>query len=197
MIEVEQKFVVDDATLSPVLQAASFIGERRFTDTYFDDPCYSLTTKDIWLRARDGKWELKLPLRNAAQQSDDQYDELTDEDMIREKISLPKNNSLSEDLAAACFAPFCTITTVRKKYSLPPFVIDVDTLDSGRKIGEVELMVNTEAEIPKAVSRIKRFFEQHKIPLAPVRGKAIEYIQMHNPAHYAALRQAGVLRNID
>ena len=68
-IEVERKF---EAPEHSVLAASveklggTTIGTKSFTDVYYDTAGCSLTRRDIWLRARDGAWELKLPVEEDA-----------------------------------------------------------------------------------------------------------------------------------
>ena len=62
MIEIEKKFILTPEQEQALIKGADFIEEKEFTDIYYDDKILSLTTKDIWLRERAGKFELKVPL---------------------------------------------------------------------------------------------------------------------------------------
>ena len=64
-IEVEKKFTAPDcAWLAKCVKetGGTDIGKKSFTDVYYDTAACVLTRKDIWLRCRDGAWELKLPV---------------------------------------------------------------------------------------------------------------------------------------
>jgi hypothetical protein len=69
-IEVERKFQAPDSGLTLAVLAAggSLLGEKRFSDAYWDTPECELTRSDTWLRVRrmeadeEGQWELKLPV---------------------------------------------------------------------------------------------------------------------------------------
>lgn len=37
------------------------INEEKYTDEYYDSSTYQLTSGDIWLRKRNGKWQCKAP----------------------------------------------------------------------------------------------------------------------------------------
>lgn len=58
-IEVEVKFPLGKAEEDKIKAIAKLSSIKRFTDDYFDNKAYTLTSKDIWLRLRDGKWECK------------------------------------------------------------------------------------------------------------------------------------------
>ena len=73
-IEVERKFefeASDASALKAAVLARGGVlkGETRFRDVYWDTADCALTRRDMWLRARDGCWELKLPAEEAAQRS--------------------------------------------------------------------------------------------------------------------------------
>ena len=62
-IEVEKKFAPPDMdTLSERIASlgGTTIGEKSFTDVYYDTADCALTRRDMWLRCRDDEWELKL-----------------------------------------------------------------------------------------------------------------------------------------
>jgi len=65
MLEIERKFLTPPDLLARVAAAGGrSLGEKVFTDTYFDNPrSYCLSTKDCWLRKRESAFELKVPLR--------------------------------------------------------------------------------------------------------------------------------------
>ena len=61
MIEVEKKFILTTEQEKSLIEGADFLGEKKFTDIYYDDEDFSLTKKDLWLRNREGRFELKIP----------------------------------------------------------------------------------------------------------------------------------------
>lgn len=195
-IEVEKKFILSEEDIQRIIQGAQFLGEKSFTDTYFDTADYSLTKADKWLRLRDDRFELKLPMnqgKGSSQRKLDQYEELTDDNLIRSALGIKVVGTLEDDLKANGYEPFSTFTTTRKKYKKSDFIIDLDTMDFGYSIGEIELMVNDASEMETALNRILAFAEELGLSIAPVRGKVIEYIKRNNPNHYKALDKAGVL----
>lgn len=202
MIEVEKKFILSPENEKRLLKGAEFLNARTFTDVYYDSDDYTLTTHDIWLRARDGKWELKVSLYTDPHRFGDQYEEIEDEARIREKLHVPAGKNLEHDLALAGYAPFCTITTLRRKYKKGPFTIDLDegrwedAMENGvHALAEIELMVNDASEADGAFQSIKTFAEQQGLTFGHVRGKAVEYLKKVKPRHFRALVEAGVVRD--
>lgn len=183
MIEVEKKFLLDGAERERLLEGAKFVSEYSFTDTYFDDKNYSLTSKDIWLRKRDGKWELKIPLHKGADRLGDQYRELDTEEEIRGLINIE------------AYSPFSTFMTIRKKYQKGDFIIDLDFVDFGDfkyEIGEIELIVEDESKSAEALDKILNFAKENGLKITHVRGKLMEYLKRMRPDHFQKLVAANV-----
>jgi len=198
MIEVEKKFILNEQDKERLTKNAEFLNERVFTDIYYDTEIFSLTSYDKWLRYREGRFELKLPLHEGADRLADQYDELEDEQKIREALNLPPNGNLSDDLAKTGYSPFCTCKTTRRKYKKEPFIIDLDTVDFQDftyNIGEIELMVKEKSEIESAIEKIMDFAKSQNLTIVPVRGKVIEYLKRAKPNHYQALIDAKVVKD--
>lgn len=198
MIEVEKKIILNEQDKERLTKDAEFLNERVFTDIYYDTEIFSLTSNDKWLRSREGKFELKLPLHDGVERLADQYDELEDEQKIRVALNLPSNGNLADDLAKAGYSPFCTCKTMRRKYKKEPFIIDLDVVDFQDftyNIGEIELMVNDKSEIEGAIEKIMKFAKAQNLTIAPVRGKVIEYLKRVRPNHYQALVQARVVKD--
>ena len=198
MIEVEKKFILNEQDKERLTKEAQFLNERVFTDTYYDTEIFSLTTKDKWLRSREGRFELKLPLHKGVDRLADQYDELEDEQKIRKALNLPSNGNLADDLAKAGYFPFCTCKTTRRKYKKEQFIIDIDIVnfqDFIYNIVEIEMMVKEKSEIEKAIEKIMYFAKSQNLTIAPVRGKVIEYLKRTKPNHYQALVLAKVVKD--
>lgn len=198
MIEVEKKFILSRQDEERLTKDSQFINERVFTDIYYDTENFSLTSKDKWLRFRDGKFELKLPLHNGSDRLADQYEELEDEHKIREILNLSSNENFADDLAMDGYLPFCACKTTRKKYKRGLFIIDIDSVDFQNftySIGEIELMVNEKSQIESAIEKIMAFVKKQNLTIAPVRGKVIEYLKRIKPNHYQTLVQAGVVED--
>lgn len=198
MIEVEKKFLLSDQDKEQLIEDAEFLNERTFTDVYYDTADFTLTSQDKWLRSREGRFELKLPLHHGTDRLADQFDELEDDFSIKQSLGFVSEGSLSYDLTNNGYQPFATLTTTRRKYKKGDFIIDLDVIDFGSStyaIGEIEMMVPDKSEIEGAVLRIIQFAQEQGLTIAPVRGKIIEYLNRINPEHYKALVEAGVVKD--
>lgn len=198
MIEVEKKFILNEEDKKRILTDSIFLNERVFTDIYYDTKLFTLTSQDKWLRSRDGKFELKLPLHSGSDRITDQYDELDDDKKISLALDLPIDVSLIDELVRAGYSPFCTCTTTRRKYKRGEFIIDIDTVtfqDFVYHIGEIELMMHKKSEINNAVQKIMDFAKSQNLTIAPVRGKVIEYLKRTDQKHYQSLVQAKVVKD--
>jgi len=193
MIEIEKKFQLSQTELARLLVGAKPLRGKRFSDTYYDSADLRLTTRDIWLRSRDGVFELKVPLRTDKNRNKtDVYREIITEPEITKELSLPTSRSFSESLKLAGLQPFCTIVTERKKYKRGDFAIDIDRADFGYQVTEIELEAPSAAEIKQTEKKILDFAKSLGFSTGPLNGKVCEWIMRNNPAHYEALVKAGV-----
>lgn len=195
MIEVEKKFSLMPGDEARLLQGAEFVKEIELHDTYYDAADWSLSLHDTWLRERNGTWELKIPLNTAGsdQRVIDQYRELDDEQSIATAIGLSGTGPLLPRLTAAGYTVIAPLVTIRRKYRRDPFVIDIDRLDFGYTLAEIELLVMDETNMAEATSKILAFAETCHLKTIPVRGKVIEYLARFSPTHLDQLRAAGVV----
>ncbi|MDD2909601.1 MAG: CYTH domain-containing protein, partial [Candidatus Pacebacteria bacterium] len=188
MIEIEKKFILNEEEKRRIIKNAQFLGNKIFTDVYYDKNDYSLTLKDFWLRFRDGTAELKIPLKKENDTFINQYEEIIDEDKIRQKINIQKSSiSLINDLTLNNYIPFCKCKTTRTKYKNNIFSIDLDFVDFDDftyNIAEIEIMVENEKDIDDAVRKINNFAKENNLKIDSVRGKVIEYINRKNSKLY-------------
>lgn len=200
MIEVEKKFQLTEEDRERLIADTEFVSEKTFTDIYYDTADYKLTSHDQWLRARDGRFELKLPLHSGPERVADQYEELEAEDQIKAVLGFTVDGNLEELLQSNGYEPFATLTTARKKYKKDPFLIDLDIVDFGNSeyytLGEIEMMVADESEMTGAIEKIVDFANENGLSLLPVRGKLIEYIKRLRPEHYKALVDAKAIQDL-
>lgn len=194
MIEVEKKFLIDQTTLKKITKEAKFISQKKLVDIYYDTSDFKLTTKDWWLRNRNGKFELKVSVLGS-KSSIDQYHEIDEEKKICQHLKITFKNSLSETLKQNNINPFVKIISKRKKYKKDNFIMDFDITDFGYSICEVEIMVENESQIKQALEKIEKFRTKNDLSSEPVRGKLVEYIYRYSSQHYQALQAAGVIRD--
>lgn len=202
MIEVEKKFLLTKDQEKKLIEGAEFIGEKVFTDIYYDTQDYQLTANDKWLRQRAGKWELKVSFnKDAANRKGDLYDELEDDGKIKKFFNFPAEKDLNEALKENGHAEFCICKTTRKKYKKHGFGIDIDLAEfedeSGPwhyELAEIELMVQDKKQMPEALEKIISFAKENGLETGYVRGKILVYLKEKKPEHFQALVDAGVAR---
>lgn len=192
MIEVEKKFLISDDKIAEITKNSDFIGVKDLVDSYYDTKDFKLTTKDWWLRNRNGKFELKVSIQGS-KGSIDQYDEIDDEKEICQYLKIDFGNSLLNTLARNKITPFAKIISQRKKFKKGEFTLDFDITDFGYSICEIELLVKDKSEIDYTAKRIENFAKEINLENKPVRGKLIEYIYRNRSEHYRALVKAGVI----
>ncbi len=196
MIEVEKKFTLNKKDIERLTEHAEFLIQRVFIDIYYDTNKYTLTRKDWWLRSRDGEFELKIPMAYGARERlTDQYQEINNTKEIASELNIKLEDGFGDALAANGYSPFASITTNRRKYKKEGFTIDLDTVDFGYELGEIELLVQNRSEIARAEMEILDFAKRNGLAIAPTRGKVREYLRRTSPVHYRALIDAGVIRD--
>jgi len=197
MIEIEKNFDLNPGDKEALLVGATLIRRKSFTDIYYDNASYNLTSRDFWLRTRDGRFELKVPLNEtgADRQTTDQYRELEIDQEIADELDLEIKTDLAAAVVEANYKPFATITTKRESWQKGIFHLDFDEVsDMNYTTMEVEIMVADEKQISEAEKLILDFAKQHNI-FNPGHGKVIEYLLKNNPDHHRVLKVSGVIRD--
>lgn len=196
MIEIEKKFLINQAALQKITKGADFLSQQELVDIYYDTADFRLTTKDWWLRCRNGKFELKKVVEGIDKKIiADRYEEITEEHEICQYLGINFGKSLKNSLEKNKINPFATITAERKKYRKDDFTIDFDITDFNYSICEVELMVQDDSQMNQALEKIENFRKANNLKDERVRGKLVEYIYLNRPEHYRALKMAGVVRD--
>ena len=198
MIEIEKKFQLSPEQEKRLLDGATFLSQIKIFDVYFDTRDHRLTKQDIWLRTRNGDFELKVGLKDHDMRVINQYEEITDQNEIRKRLEIPTEASLDEDLLKQGYAPFVSCHTTRKTYEKDGFRIDLDQVeyesDLEYSIAEIELQVDDERERPQAIEKIVTFAKKHLLTDELVRGKVVEYLLQKRYEHYRELVEVGVVK---
>ncbi len=195
MIEVENRFLLTEENKGKLIDDAEFVGEETFTDIYYDTADASIMKRDMWLRFRNGKFEMKLPLneKSVLQRKSNKYKEIETEEEIRMVLGLPLNGDFTEVLEEKGYSPVLEIETTRKKYKKGEFVIVFDITNLGFSIGEIEIVVENESEIETASDRIIDFAERQGIELVSTEGKVLECLKINRPELYRAITESGLV----
>lgn len=196
MIEVERKFVIEAVATARLLdQAEEDVYTTILIDEYYDDEKLSLTTSDRWLRRRskDGKAgtiELKKAIEGQ-RNGTDIYAELEGCEAIARELSLPITTDSKKALENVGLHMFACIQTKRVSvivhYKERKVRVDLDEMDFGYTVGEIEILVETADEVVAAESIILDFAAANDLSITAVRGKVLEYIHRKRPEHYKLL----------
>ena len=193
MIEVEKKFILTEDQEKRLVDGAEFLGEKKIVDAYYDDSRYSLTTKDTWLRRRNGKFELKVPMNEIMERRvSDQYRELETDEEIAAFLGLPAGKILSETLREKGYAPFLVLTTTRRKYRKDGFGIDLDSADFGYNVAELECIIDDKSKVRETTQKIIDYAKTYGFGEGVVRGKVCEFLRRKKPGHFQALVEAKI-----
>ncbi len=194
MIEVEKKILLAVGDEQRLLDGARFVRERKINDVYYDNNTHDLMRKDTWLRDRDGRFELKVPLNaNGRSRNElDLYEEFDSEDEIVAILKLSEVESLRTALQVAGYDAVVPFVTKRKTYAIDDFTIVVDEADFGYRLAEVEMMVEKRDDVDSASAKIMDFVTSRGISIDMVPGKLPMYIEKNLPELYAILVDEGV-----
>ena len=208
-IEVERKYDASVVSVDALTKTVESLGGETkgvvtFTDVYYDTPDASLAAKDTWLRARDGAWEIKVPLsqgddtarRSGGERSVFREVEgpgaclhelnaallgappANDADDARTKNDLDAEAALIAAMKTLDVHPFAKFTTERAKFALDGANVDVDAASFGHGVCEVEVLCAYESQVPDAEAKIA--YVAQRLGLTPLKdsgGKLETYIR--------------------
>src|SRR3989338_3434517 len=170
MIEIEKKFTLGKGDRERLLKGAEFVKKQEVHDTYYDTKDYSLAKKDWWLRLRNGNFELKVSFRIPSEKekyAPTQYREFETDEEIKKALGIPASSAgelsqkpLRGALEESGYHEAFSLTTIREKYRKEGFTIDLDNVDYGYELAEIELMVEDENQINEAGEKIRAFGEK-------------------------------------
>lgn len=178
MIEVEKKFQPTSEQLYKLLEGAEFLGEIELHDVYYDFPDLRLIKNDIRLRKRNDGYELKIGEGKGVSQ------EIENENEIEKYFAtkMPLQRFVDENMIEVI-----DFKNTRKKYKKDGFTIDVDSMDFGYQLVEIELLVSHESEITGAEERIVAYAESFGIERKKLPQKREEYFRLKKPEIYRQL----------
>ena len=194
MIEVEKKFQITNAQRDRLLEGAEFVYKKDIRDTDFDRGV-ELCTKDLWLRERDGRFELKYPLHTKGHGSRkaDQYREYETDAEIIGALTLTGEMLSAEGLATQGFSPIVSYVTTRTSYEKEGFTIVIDHVDFGYTVCEIERMTEEGGDIDALAEEISAFAQAQGLSTDPVLGKALVYFKRFDRPRLQARVEAGII----
>lgn len=188
-LEVERKFAgFKQGSLAlrqghPPIRNLRDLGQSTFHDIYYDDRDL-LSRSGVWLRMRDGKWQMKVGKN--VDRLNSRLQEISDHETIAQKIQ-SLTGQRTPQASNFGLSPLASFRTTRHSWLADDeFTLVLDRTDFGHTVGEVELEVNTtvqdndEAEkiMTEMDMRIVNFIERHQDVFsedAPV-GKLTAYL---------------------
>lgn len=173
MIEVELKFAFTDEILQKLKAiGAVYENDFNFSDKYYDTADFQLVLSDYWLRQRNGNVELKCPPHGSYSTVDGccgtVYREVHDVNTIGELLEMLFNGktltatfqSFFEIVDHYKFQVYAEIHTRRKSFRLKEFCIDLDYVGEEYQVGEIETMIEDEAQVSEARQRVQNFAQR-------------------------------------
>eukprot|EP00753_Platysulcus_tardus_P010707 PLAT2981.1.p1 GENE.PLAT2981.1~~PLAT2981.1.p1 ORF type:complete len:250 (+),score=86.58 PLAT2981.1:49-750(+) len=176
VLELERKFAIRDAAHALAVTralkdaGAVMVGEKSFTDAYYDVPDYQLCLQDIWLRQRDSLWELKFSSMErdgrARGKAADAYIEvvgasgvcgvLEEADVAVFAEGVPEEEAACEEVLRAAvgdgrLTQLAAFTTERQSWKLAvaggrEMAVVLDETDFGCRVGELELLLSADTD---------------------------------------------------
>lgn len=198
-IEVERKVRLEPHQIQQIAKTAILVKETQIQDSYFDTDDYQYTIQNMWLRQRDGSFELKVGIKKE-NGAIDRYEEIIDEHLILKELRLGISVDLQTALSQKSVSPFCSFFTHRKTYRLGEITIDIDDADFGDlryRVAEIEVVVSDLSKMQEAEQKIGLFIKEFGIDISiPVPAKLSYYLYCKKPDHYQALVQNKVVQPI-
>ena len=177
MIEVERKFQPTEEQLKALLKDALFVGDKVNHDIYYDYPDYRLMKSGVILRNRNNYFELKLnKSKNVAVEIEnkEEIEKYFDIDNLEEYI---KENLII----------IIEYVNNRTEYRLGEFVIDIDNLDFGYNMCEIELMIEKEDDVKNTQEKIFNLAKKYNWEKKKIIPKRMEYLRKFKPEIYKEL----------
>ena len=162
-----------------MLATAEFLGEVVNRDAYYDYPDYRLFKNNVWLRNRNGNFELKIKKGTFA------GEEIETQTGIEKHFHTGNLNEFVKNNLVVIMQ----WDTKRKKYKKEDFNLDVDETSFGYKVLEIELMVENEEEIKEAENKILTLATRYNFPIKDLPSKRREYFRVVQPEKYEELYQ--------
>lgn len=182
MIEVEKKFQPTEEQLQKLLQGALFIKEKIIHDVYFDFSDFRIMRVGDRLRKRDDGFERKVFISTETGMR--VAHEYTDDESILKNLQINESYTSVADLVQKEMHPVCDFVNTRKEYKKDEFIVDVDSMNFGMDVVEIELQVESEDQIHEAEQKILQLAQSFGMEVKDLPGKTILYLRKMKPEIY-------------
>lgn len=185
MIEVEKKCIPDIKIIDAIRKESQKTIKIVLEDKCLDFQDLRLIKNDIWLRCRNGRYDLKKPILRKETWGDI-YEEIEDEKRILDELKI-------ESFLDTALITLSHLITKREEFLLDPFTIVLDQVvcpenNFQYNLMEIELLVNSEDESEEARKEIDVFMKTHNIPCnVHVDSKFIAFIKDKRPDIYVSI----------
>ena len=185
MIEVEKKFQPTDEEKIKLIEGADLVMQKKVQDDYFDTPTFDFAKKNMWLRNRDGEWELKVYMPSSVL-GEEVANEIINEREILETLGFSSFDSF-KDFQKEKLVLLGKIITDRTKYKKGEFILDFDETDFGLKKLDIELQIKNLEEAPLANQKILDLARDFGLTEVFLKLKPILYLEKMKPEIYNAI----------
>lgn len=181
MIEVEKNFQPTEEQLAKMLADSKFITKKINHDVYYDFEDARLFRGYVKFRSRNGKFELKIKNQTGENENADAEVEIDDEEEIKNYFNTEKSIKEFIDTEMVLWSDY---KNERTEYRNGEFTIDIDKLDFGYGIVEIELMVESMNQVKDAEDKIIDFAKKYNFEIKYVPSKGITYFKTIKPELY-------------
>lgn len=183
MIEVEKRYKFDIQAKERLIKSARFVSNLEYRDIYYDKSDCDLLRQDIYLRNRNGQFELKLPVKVASRHTGTprSYEEVENEDEIRRELAIGDAMPIIRALKQHGYSNIAEYKIFRSTYRIDDLRIDIDEMDYGYEMIEIEILVDDLSDIGNAEKRIEEIATVCGLDSGYIHGKLEEYCRRFNP----------------
>lgn len=204
-MEVESRFVLTADSQARLLEGAELVEETNFLVEFLDTPEWKLAFSNRWLKRKNGRHELKIPLKSRVLDKTPHlatiFHEENDNRKILAELGLPHDEDFETALTRAMIRPFAAIQTKRTSYQKGRFRLDLDQAQFPLQktgaifhynVAEIELEA-AEDGVMQAKTDIIAFAELHGLVVSDTRGKLMEYVFQNHPDVYQEFVRRGLI----
>lgn len=171
LVEIERKFFLTGGQQATLRSSLETLSEKELDDTYWDAPGYPLTTRDWWLRQRNGAWELKVPWARAQIGGAESFEEFEGDAAVLNRLrddgfalTSAGGASIEDILRDSSFVPFARLHTARVSLrgsesaaatGLGPMKVDLDTVVFDPELAELGVVVDESQGLSFAVAELE------------------------------------------